>query len=179
MPFRSVNVSLPSVSTVAFSTISRHSRSSNLSIRIPLSSSAFTSPSSNSLRESLAAFLALQAFQPCFAFSALLFVFRQFCVIEIFSLRMHRIFSDELLHCRRKPVQVDILRFDLLQRWCPCFRGLLGISKCSKQSLHWNWSSSRWSIGMILLWQIHRQADNVCYLRYRKITVNCTMGQRI
>ena len=26
---------------------------------------------------------------------------------------MHRIFSDELLHCRRKPVQVDILFLDL------------------------------------------------------------------
>ena len=25
---------------------------------------------------------------------------------------MHRIFSDELLHCRRKPVQVDILFLD-------------------------------------------------------------------
>ena len=56
IPFRSVKVSLPSVSTVTFSTISRHSRSSNLSIRIPFSSRTFTSPSSSSLRESLATF---------------------------------------------------------------------------------------------------------------------------
>ena len=85
----------------------------NLSIRIPLSSSAFTSPSGNlALARKPCSLLALQVLSVFHPSARCFFVFRQFWVIEILSLRMHCIFPDELLHRCRKPVQVDILFLD-------------------------------------------------------------------